>query len=196
MMNKMKLLMIGMTTLSTITLAEIKTAYLAGGCFWCTEADMEKIPGVIGVISGYSGGSIVNPTYQQVSSGTTGHIESIKVEYDSDKISYSQLLHSFLKVINPTDGDGQFVDRGYQYSPAIFYQTSNEETIAKEALDQIKTEGSFDKIAVKLLPFDKFYVAEEYHQDYYKKNSLKYNYYRFRSGRDQYLEKIWGKSTS
>ena len=193
-MNRIKKIAILMVVLSTITMAEIKVAYLAGGCFWCTESDMEKVPGVINVISGYSGGHVENPTYDQVSSGDTGHIESIEVKYESDKISYSQLLHSFLKGINPTDGDGQFVDRGYQYSPAIFYQNTNEKNLAEKALNQIQKEGHFTKINVKLLPFDKFYVAEEYHQDYYKKNPIRYKYYRYRSGKDQFLEKVWGKN--
>lgn len=193
-MNRIKFLLISMITLSTISMAEIKVAYLAGGCFWCTESDMEKVPGVINVISGYSGGHVENPTYDQVSSGVTGHIESIEVKYDSDKINYSQLLHSFLKGIDPTDGDGQFVDRGYQYSPAIFYQNINEENLAKEALKQIYEEGHFTDIKVKLLPFTKFYAAEEYHQDYYKKNPIRYKYYRYRSGRNQFLEKVWGKN--
>ena len=151
-MNRIKFLLISMITLSTVSMAEIKVAYLAGGCFWCTEANMEKVPGVVEVISGYSGGHVENPTYDQVSSGTTGHIESIEVKYDSDKINYSQLLHSFLKGIDPTDGAGQFVDRGYQYSPAIFYQNTNEETLAKKALKQIQEEGHFAEINVKLLP--------------------------------------------
>lgn len=193
-MNRIKFLLISMVTLSTISMAEIKVAYLAGGCFWCTESDMEKVPGVVDVISGYSGGHVENPTYDKVSSGTTGHFESIEVKYDSDKISYSQLLHSFLKIINPTDDNGQFVDRGYQYSPAIFYQNTNEENLAKKALKQIQKEGHFAEINVKLLPFNKFYAAEKYHQDYYKKNPIRYKYYRYRSGRDQFLEKVWGNN--
>ncbi|MBC2852069.1 peptide-methionine (S)-S-oxide reductase MsrA [Cetobacterium sp. 8H] len=192
-MKRMKILIVLTVTLSSISMAEIKAAYLAGGCFWCTEADMEKVPGVIDVISGYSGGNVESPTYDQVSSGSTGHMESIRVEYDSDKISYSQLLYRFLKVIDPTDNEGQFVDRGYQYSPAIFYQSSNEEDIAKKVLKQIQKDGGFTDIKVKLLPINKFYVAEKYHQDYYKKNPVRYEYYRYRSGRDQFLEKVWGK---
>ena len=192
-MNRAKSLAILMLSLNLSLMAEMKTAYLAGGCFWCTESDMEKVPGVTSVISGYSGGHVANPTYKEVSSGTTGHVESIKVNYDSDKISYSRLLNSFLKKIDPTDGEGQFVDRGYQYSPVIFYQNKDEEVEAKKALNKIKEEGKFREINVKLIPFEKFYVAEEYHQDYYKKHNLKYNYYRYRSGRDQFLEKVWGK---
>ena len=192
-MSRIKNLAILMVALSTISIAEIKIAYLAGGCFWCTEADMRKIPGVIDVISGYSGGHVENSTYDQVSSGVTGHIESIEVKYDNDKISYSQLLNSFLKKIDPSDGDGQFVDRGYQYLPAIFYQNINEENLAKKALTKIQEEGHFVDIKVKLLSFDKFYAAEEYHQDYYKKNPIRYKYYRYHSGRDQFLEKVWGK---
>lgn len=192
-MNRIKSLAVLMLSLNIASMAEVKTAYLAGGCFWCTESDMEKVSGVIEVTSGYSGGNVKNPTYKQVSSGSTGHVESIKVDYDSDKISYSQLLNRFLKKIDPSDGEGQFVDRGYQYSPVIFYQNKDEELEAKKALNRIKEEGQFQEINVKLIPFKKFYVAEDYHQDYYKKSNFKYKYYRYRSGRDQFLEKVWGK---
>lgn len=192
-MNRLNNLIILTLTLSIVSMAEIKVAYLAGGCFWCTEADMEKVPGIVNVISGYSGGNVENPTYSQVSSGNTGHMESIKVEYDNDKINYAQLLYEFLKKIDPTDGKGQFIDRGYQYSPAIFYQNSTEENIANKVLKQIQQEGNFADIKVKLLPINKFYIAEKYHQDYYKKNPIRYKYYRYRSGRDQFLEKVWGQ---
>ncbi|MGL4980772.1 MAG: peptide-methionine (S)-S-oxide reductase MsrA [Fusobacteriaceae bacterium] len=181
--------------LSDISFGAEKSAYLAGGCFWCTEADMEKVVGVIDVVSGYSGGDVINPKYKDVSSGKTGHIESIKVNYDDQKISYFELVNLFLKTIDPTDGDGQFVDRGYQYSPAIFYQTLEEERVAKESLEKIKNEGKFQNIAVKLIPYKNFYDAEEYHQDYYKKNPIRYKYYRNGSGRNQFLEKIWRKES-
>ena len=192
-MNRLNNLIILTLTLSIVCMAEIKVAYLAGGCFWCTEADMEKVPGIVNVISGYSGGNVENPTYSQVSSGNTGHMESIKVEYDNDKINYAQLLYEFFKKRDPTDGKGQFIERGYQYSPAIFYQNSTEENIANKVLKQIQQEGNFADIKVKLLPINKFYIAEKYHQDYYKKNPIRYKYYRYRSGRDQFLEKVWGQ---
>lgn len=178
---------------SVTALAEIKTAYLAGGCFWCTESDMEKVPGVLEVFSGYSGGEVENPSYKEVSSGMTGHIESIMVRYDDKIITYPALLNRFLKVIDPTDGDGSFVDRGYQYSPAIFYQNESEREEGEMALQKIKNEGKFENIAVKIIPLKNFYSAEEYHQDYAKKNPLKYSYYRSRSGRDDFLEKVWGE---
>lgn len=190
-MKLKKILIAGTMLLSITTFAEIKTAYVAGGCFWCTESDMEKIPGVIEVISGYSGGDIMNPTYEQVESGTTGHRESIEIKYDNEKISYLQLIIKFLKTIDPTDMDGQFVDRGIQYSPAIFYQNTSEKDKAIEALKIIQKEGGFSEMKVKVIPFKNFYPAEEYHQDYYKKNPIRYNYYRHRSGRDQFLEKTW-----
>ncbi|MGL6100800.1 MAG: peptide-methionine (S)-S-oxide reductase MsrA [Fusobacteriaceae bacterium] len=180
---------------SSLSFGAEKSAYLAGGCFWCTEADMEKVVGVIDVVSGYSGGDVINPKYKDVSSGKTGHVETIKVNYDDQKISYFELVNIFLKTIDPTDGDGQFVDRGYQYSPAIFYQTLEEERVAKESLEKIKNEGKFEKIGVKLIPFKNFYDAEEYHQDYYKKNPIRYKYYRNGSGRDKFLEKIWRKES-
>ncbi|MGL6168653.1 MAG: peptide-methionine (S)-S-oxide reductase MsrA [Fusobacteriaceae bacterium] len=193
MNGKIKLFSLGgALIISSLSFGAIQTAYVAGGCFWCTEADMEKVPGVLDVISGYSGGTVPNPTYKQVSAGETGHTESIAIKYDDEKITYSQLLYNFLKVIDTTDAEGQFVDRGYQYSPVIFYQNSNEKKIAQDQLNKIKIEGNFDKIGVKLIPFEKFYNAEEYHQDYYKKNPIRYNYYRDRSGRNQYLEKVWG----
>lgn len=190
---KEKLLFLGgIIFFSSLSFGSIQTAYLAGGYFWCTEADMEKVAGVIEVTSGYSGGHVENPKYKEVASGKTGHIETVEIKYEDEKISYSQLLHFFLKTIDPTDGEGQFVDRGYQYSPAVFYQTSDEEKIAGEALKKIGAEGKFTDVKVKLLPFKNFYKAEDYHQDYYKKNPIRYKYYRNGSGRDQFLEKIWG----
>ncbi|MGL5049520.1 MAG: peptide-methionine (S)-S-oxide reductase MsrA [Fusobacteriaceae bacterium] len=189
--NRRLLTLIGATIISSLSFGAIKIAYVAGGCFWCTEADMEKVPGVLEVISGYSGGKIANPTYKQVSAGNTGHLESIKIKYDDEKISYSQLLNKFFRVIDITDAEGQFIDRGYQYSPAVFYISSEEKKIALKELEKIKVEGKLNKIAVKLISFNTFYNAEDYHQDYYKKNPIRYNYYRNRSGRNQYLEKIW-----
>ena len=176
-----------------LAFGEIKEAYLAGGCFWCVESDLEKVKGVKEVISGYSGGHVENPRYKEVSSGSTGHRESVKVIYDNKEINYSTLIYYFLKKIDPTDDKGQFVDRGYQYSPAIFYTNEREEKLAKKVLEKVKEEGKFKEMKVSLEKFKNFYPAEEYHQDYYKKNSLKYKFYRYRSGRDKFLEKTWGK---
>ncbi|SES71111.1 peptide-methionine (R)-S-oxide reductase MsrB [Thorsellia anophelis] len=173
--------------------ANYETSVLAGGCFWCTEADMEKVPGVIDVVSGYSGGTIPNPTYDAVSSGTTGHIEVIEVTYDPSVLSYEAMLDAFLRGIDPTDDQGSFVDRGPQYRPAIFYKNEQEKQQAASFLAEIDKAGIFKKpLKTELIPFDTFYVAEEYHQDYYINNPLRYRYYRHGSGRDQYLDEIFG----
>ncbi|MGL6023089.1 MAG: peptide-methionine (S)-S-oxide reductase MsrA, partial [Cetobacterium sp.] len=139
--NRKLFTLIGVAAISSLSFGAIKTAYVAGGCFWCTEADMEKIPGILEVVSGYSGGKVENPTYKQVSSGETGHLESIKIKYDDEKISYSELLNQFFRVIDITDAEGQFIDRGYQYSPAVFYTSSREKKIALTELEKIKLEG-------------------------------------------------------
>ncbi|MCP5163116.1 MAG: peptide-methionine (R)-S-oxide reductase MsrB [Hahellaceae bacterium] len=169
------------------------TAVFAGGCFWCTESDFEKIPGVKEAISGYAGGHVDNPTYQQVSSGTTGHVESVEVHYDPQQLSYAALLEGFWRGIDPTDGGGQFVDRGPQYRPVIFYSTAEQKLAAEQAIQALAASGRYKKaIKVEVLPLEKFWPAEEYHQNYYKRNPLRYKYYRHNSGRDQYLETIWG----
>jgi peptide methionine sulfoxide reductase msrA/msrB len=164
---------------------------VAGGCFWCVEADMEKAPGVISVVSGYSGGNTANPTYDNYVKG--GHREVVKVTYDPTEITYRQLLHYFLKHIDPTDGEGSFVDRGEQYSPAIYYETDNQKQTAQNALATIAREGDFDeKLQVPVLERQKFWRAEEYHQDYYQKNPVQYQTYRRYSGRDGFIKDVWG----
>jgi peptide methionine sulfoxide reductase msrA/msrB len=166
---------------------------VAGGCFWCVEADMEKAPGLIAVVSGYSGGDTANPTYDNYAEG--GHREVVKVTYDPAKANYRQLLHYFLKHIDPTDSTGSFVDRGVQYSPAIYYETDNQKQIAQNVLDAIAKKGNFDKkLQVPVLPESEFWRAEEYHQDYYQKNPVQYQTYRRYSGRDGFIEDVWGKS--
>lgn len=168
-------------------------ATFAGGCFWCTEADFEKVPGVIEAISGYSGGHVVNPTYDQVSSGGTGHTEAIQVIYDPKQVSYEELLEVLWRSMDPTDPNGQFVDRGKQYRPAIFYHTEEQKRLAIASRDRLAASGRFDKpLATEITEFKNFYVAEDYHQNYYKNNPIRYSYYRHGSGRDQFLEKIWG----
>ena len=172
--------------------ANTASAVFAGGCFWCTESDFEKVDGVIDAISGYTGGHVDNPTYKQVSAGGTGHIESVKVIYDPSKISYEELLEVFWRHVDPTDPDGQFVDRGAQYQSAIFYANEREKSLAEASRKRLAESGRFDKpIATLIRPLDKFYPAEEYHQDYYKKNPIRYKYYRSHSGRDQFLSKVW-----
>jgi peptide methionine sulfoxide reductase msrA/msrB len=171
----------------------LAVATFAGGCFWCVESGFEKLPGVREVISGYSGGDLKNPTYRQVSGGGTGHIESVQIYYDASTISYDQLLMGLWKLIDPTDNGGQFADRGPQYRPAVFYANDREKAIIAASLKKLQQSGRYDKpLAVDVLPFKSFYRAEEYHQDYYKKNPVRYKFYRYRSGRDQYLQKIWG----
>ncbi len=174
-----------------------KTAVFAGGCFWCTESDFEKVDGVIEAISGYTGGHVANPTYKQVSRGVTGHVEAVKVVYDPAKISYEKLLEVFWRHVDPTDGDGQFVDRGSQYRSVIFYANEEEHRLAEVSKKRLAASGRFDKpIATDILPLDTFYPAEDYHQDYYKKNSIRYRFYRYNSGRDQFLEKAWADMKS
>ncbi|CAK3061607.1 Peptide methionine sulfoxide reductase MsrA / Peptide methionine sulfoxide reductase MsrB [Vibrio crassostreae] len=168
-------------------------ATLAGGCFWCTESDLEKLTGVTDVISGYSGGELENPTYKQVSSGKSGHIEVINVTYNPDLVSYEQVLDQFFRHIDPTDNKGSFVDRGPQYRPAIFYHNQEQKDVAQNFMMEIDKAKIFGApLKTELIKFEKFWPAEGYHQDYYKKSKVRYNYYRYASGRDQYLDKIFG----
>jgi peptide methionine sulfoxide reductase msrA/msrB len=172
----------------------LRQATFAGGCFWCTEADFEKLPGVEKVISGYTGGNKENPTYAEVSAGTTGHVEAVQVYYDPAKITYEELLDYFWKHVDPTDAAGQFVDRGTQYRSVIFYHNEEQRQLAEKSKEALDKSGRFNKpIVTEILKFTKFYEAEDYHQDYYKTHSLKYKFYRYASGRDQFLEKVWGK---
>jgi len=172
---------------------ETREAVFAGGCFWCTESDFEKVDGVIEAISGYTGGQLQNPTYQQVSTGGTGHIEAVKVIYDPARITYPELLDIFWRHVNPTDGGGQFVDRGPQYRSAIFYADDTQHRQAETSKKQLMASGHFETpIVTELLPLGPFYVAEDYHQDYYKKSPIRYKLYRSNSGRDRYLAKAWG----
>ena len=169
-------------------------ATLAGGCFWCTESDLEKVPGVDRVISGYTGGKKENPTYEEVSAGGTGHLEAIQVYYDPQQITYEQVLEIFWRQINPTDPGGQFVDRGSQYRSAIFYHNPEQKRLAEQSKETWNRSGKFTKpIVTEILPLGRFYEAEEYHQDYYQKNPIRYRYYRHASGRDQFLQEVWGK---
>jgi peptide-methionine (S)-S-oxide reductase len=166
-------------------------AVFAGGCFWCTESDFDKIPGVISTTSGYTGGKVLNPTYEQVSGGGTGHIEAVKIVYDPGKVSYGTLAQRFFRTIDPLDNGGQFCDRGYQYRSAIFVANAEQRRIAHAATAQAAA-ALKQPIATLILPADKFYPAEGYHQDYYKKNPVRYRYYRFSCGREARLKKVWG----
>ena len=176
---------------------ELETATFAGGCFWCVESDFEKVKGVIEVISGYTGGHKEKPTYEEVSSGGTGHLEAVQVRYDPSKITYKELLDVFWKHVNPTDVGGQFVDRGPQYRTAIFYHNEEQKRLAEESRDQLNESGRFDKpVATEIAMVQTFFRAEDYHQDYYKKNPIRYKLYRHNSGRDKFLKKAWGESVS
>lgn len=170
-------------------------ATFAGGCFWCMEPPFEKLDGVELVISGFSGGEIENPSYKLVSSGKTKHLEVVQVTYDPSKVSYQKLLNIFWKNINPTDDGGQFVDRGHQYTSAIFYHNEEQKKLALESLKALEAAKIFnEKIVTPIREYKAFYAAEEYHQDFYKKDltsKLKYKYYRNASGRDQFLEASW-----
>jgi len=171
-----------------------KVATFAGGCFWCTESDLEKLPGVNEAISGYLDGHIDNPSYRQVSSGISGHVEAVEVHYDASIISYDELLEAFWMHVNPTDNGGQFVDRGDQYKPYVFYHTNAQQLAAVASREALNNSGRFDRtINTEIKAVSKFWPAEEYHQDYYKKNPIRYKFYRYNSGRDQYLETIWSK---
>lgn len=170
-------------------------ATFAGGCFWCTEADFEKVPGVTRVYSGFTGGKEVNPTYEEVSAGKTHHLEAVQVFFDPKKVSYKDLVEYFWRHINPTDPDGQFVDRGPQYRSAIFYHDEEQRRIAEASKKRLAESGVFKgkPIVTDIRPYEAFYPAEEYHQQYAKKNPLRYRYYRFGSGRDQFLKEVWGE---
>ncbi len=167
------------------------TAIFAGGCFWCSEADFEKLPGVIEVESGYTAGSRANPSYEEVSAGATGHTEAVRVIYDPKKISYPQLVTFFWRHMDPTVKDRQFCDVGSQYRSGIYWQNDAERKVAEDSRDALIKSGKFKTIHTELAPAKTFWMAETYHQDYYKKNPIRYNYYRASCGRDARLENIW-----
>ena len=168
------------------------SAVFAGGCFWCTESDFEKVDGVVEVVSGYTGGHVENPSYSAVSGGGTGHIEAIKVIYDPSTISYEALLDVFWRHVDPTDPGGQFVDRGDQYRSAIFFANEKEKRLAEDSRKRLEQSDRFSKpVATLIIPLEIFYPAEDYHQDYYKKNPIRYKWYRSGSGRDAFLKKAW-----
>ena len=194
-------LSLAMTTIvlslcSLVTLKAIakeQSAVFAGGCFWCTESDFEKLDGVISAASGYIGGRVKNPSYKQVSAGGTGHTEAVEVIFDDQTVSYSDLVEYFWKTIDPTDGGGQFCDRGQQYRSEIFYQTEEQRSIAQTSKDALAASGLLKtEIVTQLTPSSRFYPAEDYHQDYYLKNPVRYNYYRWSCGREKRLEELWG----
>jgi len=175
---------------------QLENATFAGGCFWCMQPPFDKLEGVISTTVGYTGGPEKSPTYKEVSYGKTGHAESIEVIYDPTQVSYDELLDVFWMNINPTDPDGQFVDRGKQYRTGIFYHDEEQKKLAESSKETLEKSGRYDKpIVTEIIPASEFYKAEEYHQKYYKKNSIGYKTYRNGSGRDQYIERIWGEDS-
>jgi peptide methionine sulfoxide reductase msrA/msrB len=174
-----------------------ETATFAGGCFWCVESTFEGQKGVLDVVSGYTGGPEKNPTYEQVSSGATGHFEAIQITYDPGIIDYKSLLEFFFQQIDPTDGGGSFVDRGDHYRSAVFFHTSDQKLQAQETIRLIDTANIFDSpVATQVLPAGVFYAAEDYHQDYHQKNPIRYKFYRAGSGRDTFIKKFWTNKNS
>lgn len=172
---------------------ETAKATFAGGCFWCMEPPFDKLDGVLATVSGYTGGAKKNPTYEEVSAGTTGHAEAVQVTYNPRKISYEKLLDVFWRNVDPLTAGRQFCDGGSQYRTAIFYHDADQKRLAEESKKALKSR--FDKpIVTEIVPASEFYPAEEYHQDYYKKNPLRYKFYRYSCGRDQRLEELWGPS--
>jgi len=175
----------------TFTSQDEEVATFAGGCFWCVEADLEKIEGVREVISGYAGGIKENPSYEEVSSGSTKHVEAVQVYFKPSDVTYKEILDVFWKGIDPTDDGGQFSDRGEQYRTVIFYHNDRQKSLAEESKRALEESGVYEKpIVTKIKPFTTFYKAETYHQDYYKNNPWRYSFYRNLSGRDSYIEKI------
>ncbi|MGQ9425637.1 peptide-methionine (S)-S-oxide reductase MsrA [Gilvimarinus sp. F26214L] len=180
-----------MLMLAPIAVAEERTATFAGGCFWCMEPPFDKLDGVLATVSGYAGGEVANPTYEQVSSGNTGHQEVVQVTYDDELVSYQQLLEVFWINVDPVDNGGQFCDRGSQYLSGIFVHNDEQEKLAKQSKVRVD-ERLNSEVVTFIQPLDIFYPAEEYHQNYYEKNPLRYRFYRARCGRDARLKELWG----
>jgi peptide-methionine (S)-S-oxide reductase len=168
-------------------------ATFAGGCFWCVEADFDKVPGVISTASGYTGGTVANPTYHQVSAGSTGHAEAVEIKFDPAKVSYQKLLDVFWHNHDPLAKDRQFCDSGSQYRAAIFYHDEEQRRLAEESKKAVQAKFAPRQVQTEIVKAGPFYQAEDYHQDYYEKNPIRYKFYRFNCGRDQRLEELWGK---
>jgi peptide methionine sulfoxide reductase msrA/msrB len=188
------LLLIIFAAVSIASRKNEELATFAGGCFWCMVSPFERMDGVRDVVSGYTGGTLENPTYEDVTSGTSGHLEAVQIRFDPSKIAYEKLLEAFWRQIDPTDAGGQFVDRGTQYRTAIFYHSEEQKRIAERSRDELARSGRLNgPIVTEILPSARFYPAEEYHQDYHKKNAQRYKYYRHFSGRDLFIRTTWGK---
>jgi peptide-methionine (S)-S-oxide reductase len=173
---------------------KLATATFAGGCFWCMEPPFDKVKGVKSTTSGYTGGTKPNPTYEEVTTGATGHAEAVQVVYDPSKVSYAQLLQIFWRNVDPLTANAQFCDHGPQYRTAIFFHDAEQQRLAEESKRQLEASGRFKApIVTELVPASTFYPAEDYHQDYYQKNPVRYRYYRFGCGRDARLKQLWGE---
>jgi len=170
----------------------LSTAVFAGGCFWCMEQPFDALPGVVETTSGYTGGTVENPTYQQVSGGGTGHVEAMEVRYDATQVSYETLLDTFWHNIDPLDERGQFCDKGSQYRSAVFYETPEQQALAEASKTEVAQTLNQGEVATEILPAETFYDAEDYHQDYYQTNPIRYKVYRFGCGRDRRLSEVWG----
>lgn len=190
---------IGAALLSTTlpTYAKTQSIIVAGGCFWCVESDFEKVDGVLEAVSGYINGTTENPTYESVSSKKTGHYEVVKISFDDEKVSVKTLTDYFWKTIDPTDASGQFCDKGSPYKTGLFYQNDEQKTAFEASLEAVKESKPFKApIVTPVLEAQQFYVAEGYHQDYYKINPIRYNYYRSGCGRDKRIKQLWGEVAS
>ncbi|MEZ5984956.1 MAG: peptide-methionine (S)-S-oxide reductase MsrA [Hyphomonas sp.] len=175
----------------------LSTAVFAGGCFWCVEADFDKVDGVVSTVSGYTGGTVANPTYKQVSHENTGHYEAVKVTYDPDKVSYADLVDYYFHHIDPTDAAGQFCDKGESYRSAVFVTDADQREVAETEVEMIDNSGVLGTpVVTQILDASTFWPAEDYHQDYYKKNPLKYRYYRTACGRDARVKKVWADAST
>ncbi len=173
--------------------SRLETAVFAGGCFWCTEADFDKVEGVVSTISGYTGGDLEEPTYKQVTGGDTGHYEAVKISYDPAKVSYEELVDYYFRTIDPTDPAGQFCDKGSSYRTAIFVDDAEERETVEESIETIETSGVLpNRVVTKVIDASEFWPAESYHQNYYRTNPIRYKFYREGCGRDDRLKKIWG----
>ncbi|WP_245960760.1 peptide-methionine (S)-S-oxide reductase MsrA [Wenzhouxiangella sediminis] len=194
--SALALMALGLTLASGLAVAQsedgLERATFAGGCFWCMEPPYDKVDGVVETISGFSGGHVVDPSYEQVVRGGTGHLEVVQVVYDPGKVGYEKLLDIYWRNVDPFDGGGQFCDRGESYRPAIFVNGEEQGRLARQSLRDVQARFG-QPIEVTIEPFEAFYAAEDYHQDYYDKNPIRYKYYRWRCGRDDRLEEVWGE---
>ena len=182
------------TAVAVTAMPSTAEAVFAGGCFWCTESDFDKLPGILSTTSGYIGGHVENPTYEEVSYGATGHTEAVQVRYDPNKVSYAQLLEFFWPTIDPITANAQFCDKGSQYRSAIFYGNAEEQRLAEASKAALDKSGRLPApVVTEILPASTFYPAEDYHQDYHSRNPIRYNYYRNGCGRDDRLQQLWGK---